>query len=212
MAPPLDTTISLSSAYHPQSDGQTERTNQMLEQYIRLFTASTEDAWVDLLPFAEFAYNNTTHASTGTTPFVALYGRHPRMDLLDVAVPTACPAADVQLDRLRDIHALVRQNLEDAAESMKRFADAHRDEGPALNVGDMVWLSTQNLRTKTKFSARKIGPFAITAKINDVAFRLALGPEFKIHNVFHRALLTKATDYPFPHKDAARHVRTRSKQ
>ena len=69
----------LSTAYHPQSDGQTERVNQVLEQYLHIFCDYQQDNWADLLPLAEFAHNNTKHTSTQVSPFYANYGYHPRM-------------------------------------------------------------------------------------------------------------------------------------
>jgi hypothetical protein len=70
-----------STVFHPQSDGQTERVNQVLEQYLRIFCDYQQDNWHELLPLAEFAYNNAKHASTQVSPFFANYGRHPRFSV-----------------------------------------------------------------------------------------------------------------------------------
>jgi hypothetical protein len=78
--------INLSSAYHPQTDGQTEWLNQVLEQYLRCFINYHQDNWVDLLPVAEFAYNNTFQESIHQTPFFANYGYHPRFDSLNLSL------------------------------------------------------------------------------------------------------------------------------
>src|SRR3954453_18286229 len=78
----LGTKINLSSTYHPQSDGQSERVNQVLEQYLRCFLNYQQDNWLELLPLAEFAYNNSAHSSTNLTPFFANYGFHPAADSL----------------------------------------------------------------------------------------------------------------------------------
>ena len=83
----LDMKLKFSTAYHPETDGQTERTNQTLESYLRLYCNYQQDNWSDLLPIAEFAYNNAPHASTQVSPFFANYGYHPRATLtLDVSV------------------------------------------------------------------------------------------------------------------------------
>src|SRR5271167_1048341 len=96
-----------STAYHPQSDGQTERVNQVLEQYLRIFCDYQQDDWFKLLPLAEFAYNNAQHASTKTSPFYANYGYHPRCTL-NVTSPnnrTGNPAAEHLIEKLKTIHS-----------------------------------------------------------------------------------------------------------
>jgi hypothetical protein len=97
-----------STAYHPQSDGQTERTNQTLEQYLRIYCDYQQDDWHDLLPFSEFVYNNTQSSSTQLTPFFANYGYHPRCNL-QLAAPgeSINPTAEVLVERLRKLHTLL---------------------------------------------------------------------------------------------------------
>ncbi|XP_061485300.1 uncharacterized protein LOC133385725, partial [Rhineura floridana] len=190
----LNVQIHLSSAHHPQSDGQTERTNATVEQYLRCYTCFQQDNWVDLLPLAEFAYNNSVHASTRQTPFFASYGYHPRF-FPSVRPPSPVPAADVMLQELQALQAVLKEQLEQAKDAYKRFADRHRQPGPPLKVGDWVWLSTKFLRSQRpshKLEARNAGSFRITQQINPVAFRLQLPASFRIHPVFHRSLLTPA--------------------
>ncbi|XP_060114520.1 EF-hand calcium-binding domain-containing protein 6 [Heteronotia binoei] len=100
----LGTELHLSSAYHPQTDGQTERTNATLEQYLRCYTSYQQDNWASLLPLAEFAYNNAVHSSTQTTPFAANYGLHPRF------FPPLGPSADVPAadNRIEELHLTAR--------------------------------------------------------------------------------------------------------
>ena len=92
----LGTKVNLSSAFHPQSDGQSERVNQVLEQYLRCAVNYNQDNWLDLLPSAEFAYNNSVHSSTKTTLFFANYGYHPRFDIR-APTGTQVPAAEDQV-------------------------------------------------------------------------------------------------------------------
>ena len=80
----LDVSLDKSSAYHPQTDGQTERVNQILEQYIRTYCTWDQKDWVELLPFAEFCCNNTVHTATKMTPFYAAYGQHPKDHFADL--------------------------------------------------------------------------------------------------------------------------------
>ncbi len=91
----LGVDIKLSSAYHPQTDGQTERVNQVLEQYLRCTINYHQDNWVDLLPLAEFAYNNTLQGSTQQTPFFANYGHHPRFDQFNLNISENPAATDL---------------------------------------------------------------------------------------------------------------------
>jgi hypothetical protein len=94
---------SITTAFHPQSNGQTERINEILEQYLRMFTTQREDDWADLLPLAEFAYNNSTHSSTGFSPFYTTYGYHP---VLSFTTPTSTtvPAAEDRIRNLQEVH------------------------------------------------------------------------------------------------------------
>jgi hypothetical protein len=112
----------LSSTYHPQTDGQTERVNQVLEQYLRCFINYHQDNWVDLLPVAEFAYNNTFQESIHQTPFFANYGYHPRFDSLNLSLAEN-PAAQDLVTRLLEIHKDMKAKLVEAQERQKINAD-----------------------------------------------------------------------------------------
>ena len=120
----LGTKINLSSAFHPQSDGQTEQVNQVLEQYLCCSVNYQQDDWVDLLPLAEFAYNNTVHAATKKTPFFANYGYHPRFNIKP-PVSTEVPAAEDQLVKLQAINDSLAVEMKLAQEHAKEFADKH---------------------------------------------------------------------------------------
>jgi len=120
----LGTKINLSSAFHPQSDGQTERVNQVLEQYLRCFVNYQQDDWVDLLPLAEFTYNNTVHAATKHTPFFANYGYHPRFNI-EPPASAEVPAAEDQLAKLQAIKDSLAMEIKLAQDHAKKFADEH---------------------------------------------------------------------------------------
>src|ERR1700733_7468290 len=200
--------ICLSSAYHPQSDGQTERTNQTLEQYLRCFVSYQKDNWCSLLPLAEFAFNNTLNASTNRTPFYAYTGHHPKFDLL-TSNESLVPATENCVSKLKLIHAKLKKELEAAARSQKKFADEHRKEAPVFKVGQKVWLDARNVpsyRPCPKLDDKWLGPYPIKKRINHVAYELELPPWLRIHPVFHVSLLepfkensrTRDNKYPQP--------------
>ena len=110
----------LSSSYHPQTDGQTERTNQTLEQYLRCFINYQQDDWVDFLHMAEFAYNNSVHSSTGYTPFFANTGCHPRWTVLEHPETSNNPAVEDRLLNLHEIHTKIHEHLVHAQAMYKK--------------------------------------------------------------------------------------------
>ncbi|SOV07457.1 uncharacterized protein UDID_18912 [Ustilago sp. UG-2017a] len=179
-----------SSAYHPQSDGQTERVNQVLEQYLRGYSNHLQTDWSDLLPLAEFSYNNAEHASTQLTPFFANYGYHPRFsfDNTDPASPALFPTAHSYADQLKQLHEYVRGELVKANSQSAEQFDKHRLPSPQFQPGDRVWLSADNIRSlrpTKKLDYCQLGPFSINEVISSHAYRLQLPPSMKIHNVFH---------------------------
>jgi hypothetical protein len=123
--------VNLSSAYHPQTDGQTERVNQILEQYLRCSLSYQQDDWVDLLPLAEFAYNNSLHASTGVTPFFANYGLHPRFN---ISLPTNSVnhSAKDRARLLEDVHRDLSLELTFTGERYKLQVDLLRSDSPPV--------------------------------------------------------------------------------
>ena len=196
----LQVKIKLSSAYHPQTDGQTERVNQVLEQYLRCSINYHQDNWVDLLPIAEFAYNNTFQESIWQTPFFANYAYHPRFDSLNLS-QTENPAAQDLISRLLEIHKEMKTRLVEAQERQKMNADKSRKQHPKILVGDKVWLLCRNLKTRRpsdKLDYRHLGPFIVSKQINEVAYRLDLPTSMKIHPVFHVSLLEPYKESTIP--------------
>jgi hypothetical protein len=188
-----------STSFHPQSDGQTERVNQVLEQYLRTFCDYQQDDWFDILPLAEFTYNNAQHSSTQVSPFFANYGFNPRCRLKvlnDQGVPVH-PIAEGFIEKQRAIYKRIKENLRHAQAKYKEFYDTHHKESPPFKVGDLVWLSRRNITTtrpSPKLDYKRLGPFKIIKVVGEskMAFKLDLPASMKIHPVFHSSLL-----YPY---------------
>ncbi|XP_077137504.1 uncharacterized protein LOC143803164 [Ranitomeya variabilis] len=199
----------IKEAYHADSllaqpprdtNGQTERTNQTLEQYLRCFICHLQDDWVDLLPLAEFSYNNSQSASTKQSPFYANLGYHPNI-LPQFPIDTPLPAVAERITSLQRNIDLLKENLQLAQERYKRAADKFRKPAPAFKVGDLVWLSTKNLKLRipsSKLGHKYIGPYKISRIVSAVACRLQLPGTMKIHPVFHVSLLKAAVPNTFP--------------
>lgn len=196
----MQVNINLSSAYHPQSDGQTERVNQVLEQYLRCFINYQQDNWVDLLPLAEFSYNNSVHSSTGQTPFFANYGFHPEFEPTPI-MDSQVPAAQNRGALLLQARNQLIQHLAEAQQSYKEYADRHRKTHPDLQPGDKVWILKHNIKTKrpsNKLDHRRLGPFKVIKQVNPVAYELDLPETLKIHPVFHVSLLEPSKPQSIP--------------
>ena len=198
----LQVEIKLSSAYHPQTNGQTERVNQVLKQYLQCSINYHQDNWVDLLPLAEFAYNNTIQDSTKQTSFFANYGHHPRFDQFQLSTSKNLAIEDLAT-RLLEIQKDMKIKLLEAQECQKRNADKSRKQHPPIRVGDKVWLLRRNLKThrpSNKLDYRHLGPFSIIKRVNEVAYQLELPPSMKIHPVFHVSLLEPYKDSTIPER------------
>ena len=190
----------MSTAYHPQTNGQTERVNQCLEQFLRCHCSFLQDDWESLLPLAEFAYNNSENSSTLHSPFFANYGFHPR-SLPEISLPTNVPATDDYVTTLQTTLRMLKDNLQQAKERQKIYYDRHRRENPPYQVGDSVWLSTRNLRLGVpakKLGRQFLGPFPIEKIINPNTVRLTLPPRLQVHPTFHVSLLKPFRPSPFP--------------
>ena len=185
---------SLSTAYHPETDGQTERVNLEIEQYLRIFVNHHQDDWVEWLPLAEFSYNNKVHAATRQTPFELDCGQHPRMGV-EPGLTTQHEAVEQFTERIKKATEEAQSALKQAAEDMARYHDAHRGKKIIFKKGDMVWLDSRNLKTKRpmkKFDDKWFGPFPVDKVISDNAYKLKLTPGFRqVHPVFNVTLLRK---------------------
>jgi hypothetical protein len=153
--------IKLSSAYHLQTDGKTERVNQVLEQYLRNTINYHQNNWTELLPLAEFTYNNTIQGFIQQIPFFANYGYHPKFDEFDfnkVENPTVGDLAT----RLSEIHTEMKDKLLEAQDRQKDNADKSRKTHLVINIWDKVWLLCHNLKINCpcdKLDFRHLGLF-----------------------------------------------------
>ena len=141
--------MKLSTAYHPQTDGQTERINQELEQYLRVFISHRQEQWPDWLGMAEFAYNNKVHAATKISPFKANYSQDPRMGF-EGRRRRKYKIARKFIERMKKIQEEAKAALGKAQEEMKKFADKRQRVGEEYRVGDLVLLSTKDLKWQMK--------------------------------------------------------------
>ena len=183
----------MSTAFHPQTDGQTERLNQTIEAYLRNFVSHEQDDWVRLLPMAEFAYNNSVTMGNKVSPFYANYGFHPRtLDPPSENEEPLNPASTAYAHWMKIVHEEARRGLEAAQERMRRYTDLARKEPPPYQIGDLVMLSGRNIKTRRpsrKMDHKNHGPFQIEKIVSPLAVRLTLPRKWKIHNVFHVSLL-----------------------
>src|ERR1700694_3651179 len=181
----------MSTAFHPQTDGQTERLNQILEIYLRAFVNYEMSNWEDLLPMAEFAYNNTKSTSTGMTHCYANYGYHPAAHNPPIGAPRN-PGAQLYAHWMVNVHEDVRKHLEKSGERIKKFADNRRADAPTYEEGQLVMLNARNIKTKRpakKLDRKMLGPFKIQKVISPTAVRLSLPSTWRIHNSFHVSLI-----------------------
>ena len=189
------------TAYHPQADGQTERVNQELEQYLRLFVNERQDDWADLLPMAEFQYNNHIHSSTRQTPFLLDTGRHPRMGFE--------PLPPTQIESVNDFSERMKAALEEAAaalnqakEDMARYYNQRHLPTPTFRPGDKVYVDASDIRTtrpSQKLAHRRLGPYPVERQVSRNAYRLTLPYSMRrLHPVFNVVKLTLAPSDPIP--------------
>jgi len=181
----------MSTAFHPQTDGQTERLNQTIEAYLRAFVSKEQDDWVRMLPMAEFTYNNSVTVGNGMSPFYANYSFHP-MAIDPASTEPLNLASKVYAHWMHTVHDESREGLEEAQERMSRYTDSTRKVPPTYQVGDLVMLSGCNIRTRQpsrKLDHKNHGTFQIEKIVSPLAVRLTLPQKWKIHNVFHVSLL-----------------------
>jgi hypothetical protein len=184
----------LSTAYHPQTDGQTERTNQTLEQYLRCFVNYEQDDWVRWLPIAQIAYNSSTSETTKLTPFYANKGFEPNFHKELLPGP-GCEKGMIEADKMKELHDALHKEISFVQQKMKKFYNRKRLEGPTFREGDMVYVHRTNIKTtrpSDKLDYKKLGPFPVLRKISDVNYEIKLPEKMRVHNIFHIALLEKA--------------------
>jgi RNase H-like domain found in reverse transcriptase/Reverse transcriptase (RNA-dependent DNA polymerase)/Integrase zinc binding domain/Chromo (CHRromatin Organisation MOdifier) domain/Retroviral aspartyl protease len=193
----LGTQLKMSTSHHPQTDGQTERSNRTLEDILRHYVSKQQDDWDQHLTAAEIAVNSSVHASTGFTPFYLNYGDHPYF-------PTHIPLDTINnnavyelMQKLERNIELARNNMQTARDKQTHYANQHRRD-VVFKEGEMVWLSTQHLNLPDgitrKLSSRYTGPFQILEVTSPVNYKLAIPEEWakkRMHPVFHVSLLKR---------------------
>ncbi|GJY69987.1 putative reverse transcriptase domain-containing protein [Tanacetum coccineum] len=193
----LGTRLDMSTAYHPETDGQSERTIQTLEDMLRACVLDFGKGWDKHLPLVEFSYNNSYHTSIKAAPFEALYGRKCRSPICWAEV------GDSQLTGPEIIHETterivqIKSHIQAARDRQKSYADVRR-KPLEFQVGDKVmlkvspWKGVIRFGKRGKLNPRYIGPFKIIAKVGTVAYRLELPEKLsRVHSTFHVSKLKK---------------------
>ena len=200
----IGTKHNCSSAYHPESDGQTERINRMLGEMLRHFTNFKYTDWDLQLPLVEFAHNNAPTTATGMSPFFVCYGKHPLTPMSAVmraanaeweAEPSHIKTFLSANDFVRDRQAVVKKAQEamEAARQRMMHQENHKRKLVTYEIGDQVSLKTKHLGINTLPSKKLfqpwMGPFTVSQVINESAYKLELPTHWRAHNVFHVSLL-----------------------
>lgn len=181
----------MSTAYHPQTDGQTERVNQCLEMYLRCAVHDSPTKWAAWLPRAEFWYNSTYHSSLGCTPYKALYGQDPNVGQLAGQSTSLHPDVQTWLASQPEHTTLLKDHLARAQCKYKHFADKKRSDRQFAE-GEMVYLRLQPYaqssvvnRPCPKLALKYFGPFKVLEKVGNAAYKLELPRGSMVHPVFH---------------------------
>eukprot|EP00253_Pinus_taeda_P011385 PITA_11385 len=192
----LGTQLSFSTAYHPQTDEQTERVNQVLEDMLRSYVMQQPTRWEEYLHLVEFAYNNGYHSSLKMSPFEVLYGRKCRTPSSWGGPEDKFLLGPEMLEEMEVMVKRVRANLKMAQDRQKNFVDRKRIF-KEYQVGEHVYIrirarkSTLQWNACTKLAPRFCGPFQILARVGLVAYQLALPSHIRVHNVFHVSVLKR---------------------
>ena len=183
----IGATVSLSSGYHPQTNGQAERANQALEATLRCVTTSNPASWSLHLPWVEYSLNTMVSTATGLSPFMCSLGYQPPL-FPSQETEAAVPSVRAHLRRCRRIWKTARDAMITNRDRVERSANRRRVPAPAYRPGQRVWLLARDLHLPTvsrKLAPRYVGPYPIAQVINPSALRLTLPSSLKIHPVFH---------------------------
>ncbi|GLB36639.1 putative retrotransposable element tf2 155 kda protein type 1-like [Lyophyllum shimeji] len=198
--------LSTSMVYHPQSNGQMERVNQELEQYLRVFCNERQDDWDDLLPEAEFQYNNHVHSVTKYTLFMLDTGRNPCMGFEPQPLNSNNEMANEFFERMKLAQKEAKAALAKAKDDMARYYDQRRIPAPEYKPGDRVYLDASDIQTtrpSKKLSHRYLGPYTIERQVGPLAYKLRLPRSMsRLHPVFNTVKLRLAPPDPIPGRRA----------
>jgi len=193
----------LSTAFHPETDGQTERVNAIMEQHLRAYVSYLQDDWVDYLFLAEFAGNNLISDTTTLSPFYANLGYHPKCDLeLDVQTDNHDEIqVQTAAERLNIIHDVARSEMRYAQTRQQDKTDNHRTPAPVFLPDDMVWIDGRFWRTQRpsrKLENKHHGPFRVIQAVGTHAYERDLPNMVRKHRVFPVSLLHLAANDIIP--------------
>jgi len=180
----------ISTTYHPQTNGQTEQVNQVLEGYLQIFVNYDQNDWYHLLPRAEFAYNNSITNAHGMTPFFANYAYHPQTEWLKEREVQNL-GATMYAHWMQMIHKNARETLERTKEAMGQYYNRTVKQQPDIKIGDLVMLYGKNIRTKRpskKLAPKLYGPFKVLKQQGKLANKIEISDQWDIHPVFHVSL------------------------
>ena len=189
--------LHFSTAFHLQTDGQSERMIQTMENFLKLYVKRRPAGWSQHLALTEFATNNTGNVATGYTPFFLNFGDHPIVPSILLHggdVSSHVEAVQTMVDRMKTVVEEAQANLSVVANRAKAYADVSRRE-EKYEVGDEVVLPMRHLcineHLPIKLRRRWIGPFSIAKVISPVAYRLHLPSHWRIHPIFHVSSLKR---------------------
>jgi hypothetical protein len=191
----METSRNLSTAFHLESDGQMERINAILERYLRAYCNYQQNNWKQLLPMAEFCYNNSQSEKTKVSPFFANFGYHPQFTPPLSKVNEGLPEVSEYVGTLNKLHETLRAEINYAQTLHAEQANQNQHPDPVLRAGDRVWLKRKNVTTtqpSSKLDYKLLGPYTIIKRVGSRAYKLDLLPNVKIHPVFHISLLEPA--------------------
>ncbi|GJT30541.1 putative reverse transcriptase domain-containing protein [Tanacetum coccineum] len=193
----LGTNLDMSTAYHPQTDGQSKRTIQTLEDMLRACAIDFGKGWVNHFPLVEFSYNNSYHASIKAAPFEALYGQKCHSPVCWTEVGEAQILGPELIQETTEKIVQIKQRMQAARDRQKSYADLKR-KPMEFQVGDKVmlkvspWKGVVRFGKRGKLNPRYVGPFKVLEKVREVAYKLELPEELsKVHNTFHVSNLKK---------------------
>jgi hypothetical protein len=191
----LGTQIKFSTAYHPKTDWKTERTNQILEDMLRMYVMDQHKHWEEFLPLVEFAYNNSYQGTINMAPFEFLYGRLCQTPLSWDRIEDRVLVGLEVIQEMEEQMQTRRKRIKEVKYKQKFYADAHRVDG-SYEVGDRVFLWVKLHKSSIKFgkgdkiSPRFVGPFEVVERKRHVAYRLSLPNSLRhMHDVFHVSIL-----------------------
>ncbi|KAJ9521574.1 hypothetical protein QJQ45_008903 [Haematococcus lacustris] len=185
--------IAMSTAYHPESDGQTERVNRVVEEMLRAYISPAQSDWSEHLDMVEFAINNSWHESLQNTPFFLNYGEHPLTPASE-GLPRSGPKAHSFVQGILQAIKKAKQCWAEAQQKMKAREDGRRRH-VSYNPEQLIMLSTENMRRKVgdvgvrKLKPRYVGPFRVLHMVGDAAVKIQLPHQWRVHNVFHVSLV-----------------------